>query len=168
MWHSRGQWMGLWLSSAMLVAVKVIESKWLWMGTKSQVTLIAEALHQRVLGHRAHGVDREHWRHGFRCSAVAMTTSVAYDHGRIDRAMTRRSAHGSTRSDGSWFNNGRWLVAAMMTSRPNAATCKTSGAGVDDTVAVPCRPKRRTVTARPPDHLRCVGKSAGETDSNVE
>ena len=35
------KWMGLWPSSEMLVALKLPESKWLWMGTRSTTTMIA-------------------------------------------------------------------------------------------------------------------------------
>ena len=35
------RWMGLWPSSAMLVALIMLDSKWLWIGTRSTATMIA-------------------------------------------------------------------------------------------------------------------------------
>ena len=35
------RWMGLWPSSAMVVALELIESNWLWMEARSTTTVIA-------------------------------------------------------------------------------------------------------------------------------
>ena len=35
------RWMGLWPSSAMVVALELLESNWLWMEARSTTTMIA-------------------------------------------------------------------------------------------------------------------------------
>ena len=46
------KWMGLWPSSAIMVALKLPEPKWLWMGTRSTTTMIAicSAFHRPSAG----------------------------------------------------------------------------------------------------------------------
>ena len=69
---------------------------------RAQVTLIAEALHQRVLGHRAHGVDR-----GALEACVPLQRRSNDDERRL-RPWAHRSSNDTSIS--SWFNKERWLM----------------------------------------------------------
>ena len=78
---------------------------------RAQVTLIAEALHQRVVGHRAHGVDRgvlEAWV-----------------------PLQRRSNDHKSRLR-PWLNKGRWLVVQQRAMAPGSNDDESECSDVQD------------------------------------
>ena len=58
------RWMGLWPSSAMVVAPELLERKWHWMGTRSTTTMIAICSAFRRHRKEAHEEKTEDHYHG--------------------------------------------------------------------------------------------------------